>query len=342
MSIVATRSVAELRRRRRPKWLRYVFAPLFWLVLRPLAKLFPHWWARTITRAMNRMLGKFGDYRPRAHDVLVCSYFKSGTNWTMQIATQIAYRGHAEFEHIHDIVPWPEMPARSSYAVSPNDDNARRAAPTGLRVMKTHLPLGVVPDVPEARYIAVVRDPKDVLVSSYHFMRAVGLGRLMPSVNDWVDVFLSADTPTGSWAEHLASYWRVRNRSNVLFLTYEEMRVDLPAAVDRIASFLGVDLTSEERAAVIAQSQFAHMKQIGHKFDPPGAPWASAKGAMMRRGERGTSGELLTQDQQRRVDAYWGDALRRLGCDFPYDGAYALEPARAAAPLEQAANTTAG
>ena len=327
MSVAATHATAEFRRRPTPKWVRYVFVPLAWLVLRPLARLFPRWWARTVARGMNRMLGKFGDYRPQAHDVLICSYFKSGTNWTMQIAAQIAHRGRAEFDHIHDIVPWPDMPPRSSYAVPVTDDSARRNAPTGLRVIKTHLPLGKVPYVPAARYICVVRDPKDVLVSSYHFMRSVGLGSLMPPVADWLGVFLSPDTPIGPWAEHVASYWRVRDRANVLFLTYEEMRADLAAAVDRIAEFMGVDLSDDERAAVVAQSEFAHMKQIGHKFDPPGAPWASPKGAMMRRGERGTSGELLTRDQQTRVDVYWRDALERLDCDFPYDEIYALQPA---------------
>ena len=285
---------------------------------------------------MNRMLMKFADYRPQSHDVLICSYFKSGTNWTMQIATQIAYRGHAEFEHIHDIVPWPDMPPRANYAVPPADDTARRMSPTGLRVIKTHLRLGAVPDVPEARYIAVVRDPKDVLVSSYHFIRSMGLGSLMPPIANWLDVFLSPDTPVGSWAAHLDSYWRVRERPNVLFLTYEEMRTDLGATVDRIAQFMGVDLTAEERAAVIAQSQFAHMKQIGHKFDAPGAPWSSAKGAMMRRGERGKSGEMLSPVEQRRIDDYWRAELARLGSDFPYDERYGSgqrsgAPARAAA-----------
>lgn len=323
MSGTDTPAPAGFQRRRPSKWAQYVLGPILWLVFRPLSKLFPKWWARTVARGMNRMLTKFADYRPQAHDVLICSYFKSGTNWTMQIATQIAFRGHAEFEHIHDVVPWPDLPARANYAVPPTDDTARRAAPTGLRVIKTHLPLGDVPYVSEARYIAVVRDPKDVVVSSYHFTRSMGLRSLMPPVADWLDVYLSPDTPIGSWAGHLASYWRVKDRPNVLFLTYEEMRADLPGAVDRIAQFMDVELTDAERAAVIAQSQFAHMKQIGHKFDAPGAPWA-VKGAMMRRGERGASSELLDREQQQRIDAYWRAELERLGCDFPYEKTYGL------------------
>jgi hypothetical protein len=85
---------------------------------------------------------------------------------------------------------------------------------------------------------------------------------------------------------------------------------------------MGVALSAEERAAVIERSTFGHMKLIGQKFDAPGAPWASGQGAMMRRGERGASGELLSAEQQRRIDDYWRAELERIGCDFPYDAAF--------------------
>jgi hypothetical protein len=100
------------------------------------------------------------------------------------------------------------------------------------------------------------------------------------------------------------------------------MRGDLPGTVDKIAAFMGVTLTAEERSAVIERSTFEYMKGIGHKFEPPGPPWAEAKGAMMRRGERGASHELLTPEQQRRIDDYWRAELARLRCDFPYDEAF--------------------
>ena len=65
------------------------------------------------------------------------------------------------------------------------------------------------------------------------------------------------------------------------------------------------------------------MKKIGEKFDPQGAPWASAHGSMIRRGEHGASGELLSAADQRRIDDHWRAELRRLGSDFPYDEAFA-------------------
>jgi hypothetical protein len=325
---VTTDTPSFVSRRRQPSALaRLVIRAIVLGIFLPVATLFPRGWARWIGRSMTRFLSLFPtSYVPASHDVLICSYFKSGTNWTMQIAVQTAYRGRAEFEHIHDIVPWPDMSPRAQYAIPLEEDGPRRAAPTGLKVIKTHLALGAVPYSPLARYICVVRDPKDVFVSSYHFARATFLGPLMPSVADWLDAYLSPDTPLGSWAEHVASYWAVRDRPNVLFLTYESMRGDLPGTVDKIATFMGVTLSADERAAVIERSTFDYMKKIGEKFDPPGSPWATARGAMMRRGQRGTSGELLSAADQRRIDDYWRAELKRLSCDFPYDEAFGLSP----------------
>ena len=306
-----------------PRWIGVPLGALVVALYWPVTKLFASRWPRLVGRTITRFFGKFPEgFEPTAHDVLVCSYFKSGTNWTMQIAVQIAHRGRAEFEHVHDLVPWPEMPDRLGYAVPLDVAEPRRSSPTGLRIIKTHLPLDDVPYSPAARYICVARDPKDVFVSSYHFVRAMVLGPLMPTVAHWLDAFLSPDAPVGSWARHLASGWHARRRSNVLFLTYESMHADLGATVDAISAFMGVQLQADERAAVIERSSFAYMKRVGHKFDAPGAPWAERRGSMMRRGESGTSAELLTPEQQLRIDAYWRAELERIGCDFPYDAVF--------------------
>lgn len=262
-------------------------------------------------------------FEPGPQDVLVCSFFKSGTNWTMQTALQIAHRGEAQFGHIHELIPWIEMPEKRRMTVSASDDSVWHGSPTKLRIVKTHASFDDLLYRPEAKYIWVVRDPKDAFVSGYHFLRNVMLGRLMPSPEQWLELFLSADTPGGSWAQHAASGWANRHQANVLFLTYEEMKADLPGAARRMAALMGVDLTDREFARVVEQSSFAHMKAIGHKFDPPAWPWGKGEGAMIRRGERGSASEFLNDAQKRRIDDYWRAKLKRLGSDFPYDEMFA-------------------
>jgi Sulfotransferase domain len=198
-----------------------------------------------------------------------------------------------------------------------------KAAPTGLRVIKTHLCADRVPYTAAARYICVVRDPKDVFVSSYHFIRLSMLGTLMPTPARWLDLFLSDDAPFWPWAQHVDGYWRMRERPNVLFMTYEEMKADLELAVRKIAAVMGVELTAGEFDAVVRQSSFAHMKSIGHKFDPPTiSPFCRAEGTMIRRGERGSASEMLSAEDQARVDDYCRADLKLRGSEFDYDRAF--------------------
>ncbi len=263
----------------------------------------------------------FGDYQPTAKDVLVCAYIKSGTNWMLHLAVQVAYRGQAEFEFLHQLVPWPD--ALPSFGFPPLGAPLWPYSPTtGLRVIKTHLPAAYVPTAQPARAIAVVRDPKDVFVSSYHFFRDTMLGPMMPSVSGWLASFLSPTFLGGSWAEHVSGYWQQRHQENVLFVTYGEMKANLPGVVRRVAALLQVDLTEAEIATVVHKCSFDYMRQINHKFTPPAAmlpPWVAGDANMIRNGKRGTSGAMLTAVQQQRIDDHWRQELRRLNCDFPYD-----------------------
>ena len=260
----------------------------------------------------------FKGYRPTRHDVFVCTYVRSGTNWTMQIAFQIAHRGRGEYEHIHDVVAWPEPPMLR--IVDLRDATPARQAPTGLRVIKTHLESHYVPYSPAARYIVVVRDPKEVFVSSYFFSGVILPGSRMVPVSEWHAMFLRDDFPHGSWAEHLASYWPWRDRGNVLMLTYGEMIQDLEGSVRRIAAFMDVALTDEELALVVEKSSFAHMQDIERKFAPalPFPLNRFARPVMIRKGKSGRSEELLTKEQQAQIDRHMQDELHRHGCDVPY------------------------
>jgi hypothetical protein len=311
-----------MRRKSFSPWVRYPSLVLLYGLLVPAAKLMEMTglWQRLPRR--RNFQGKFGEYQPTAHDVFACVYFKSGTNWLMQILVQVIHRGAAEFEHVHDIVPWPDSPD-PRYAVPLSDELTWKSSPLSLRVIKTHLDLAQVPFSAEARYVCVVRDPKDVCVSAYHFLRNEGMGPMTPSVPNFVEFFLSPNFPFHPWAEFLNDYWCVRDRENVLFLTYEEMKKDLAGTVRKIAASLQVTLSDDEVDAVVRYSSFDHMKKIEQKFETGMmVPWAKPRGAMIRRGELHGSSELLTPALQQRIDDHCRAELQRLGCDFPYDEAF--------------------
>lgn len=262
----------------------------------------------------------FAGYTPTAHDVFICTYSKSGTYWSMQIALQIAYYGEAEYEHIHDLVAWPDvfMPT----AVTLEDNKPQNLSPTGLRVIKTHLESDYVPYDPKAKYVVVVRDPKEAFVSSYFFAHALSpFGKLNFSLDDWMELFLANQLPYDSWAEHAAGYWPWHHRENVLYLTFQEMKQDHKGTVLRFAQLMGVELTEAQLQKVIEKSDFQYMKKIDDKFIPriPMISVNQPDSVMIRSGKSGSSNELLSREQQATIDRFCQDELRRLGSDFPYN-----------------------
>jgi hypothetical protein len=261
----------------------------------------------------------FGDYIPGEQDVVVATHSKSGTNWMMQIAHQLLWHGESEFGHIHEVVPWPDsFGATRGYAIPIEDDSVWRACPEQKRVVKTHLNWGVFPYSEKARYIMVIRDPKDVFVSNYFFVRGV-MGPAMPSVDTWYKMFLSDNSLIDTcWAVNTAGYWGQRHRPNVRVFSFKEMKRDLRGTVSQVADFFGMSATDGVIDKVAEISSFPYMKKIDDKFSPGKIlPWTQM--TMMRKGKQGDSAELLSPERQREMDAHFIAKLKQLGSDFPYE-----------------------
>ncbi|HSH01423.1 MAG TPA: sulfotransferase domain-containing protein [Anaerolineae bacterium] len=263
----------------------------------------------------------FAGYEATKHDVFVSTYAKSGTNWMMQIAQQIAYLGECDFDHIHDMVPWPGPPVPTFIPLE--NDGPQKNAPTKLRVIKSHLEMEYLPYNPEAKYIAVLRDPKDSFVSGYYFGHEImNASDFVYSVEEWLMFYKENRSMFDSWAAHTASFWEWRNRDNVMLITFKELKEDLTDAVRRVAQFLEVDLTEEQLAKVVERSSFRYMKKHADKFAFPVFTFLGIKdegAAIVREGKRGGAGGLLSREQQREIDAFCQAELKRLGSDFPYE-----------------------
>src|SRR5581483_3718563 len=97
---MATAAFVPFRRKSFSPWVRYPSIALLYGLGVPAMRLMEKsgFFLRSAAKGRRRpeRFGHFGDYQPTAHDVFACVYFKSGTNWLMQIATQIVNRGRAE------------------------------------------------------------------------------------------------------------------------------------------------------------------------------------------------------------------------------------------------------
>jgi len=261
-------------------------------------------------------------YAPGPQDVFVMTYPKSGTNWMLQMAHQLIHHGEADFEHIHDVIPWPDIqatPVMRRYAIPLDEATEWERAPERRRVIKTHYNWNLLPYSPEARYIGIIRDPKDVFVSNYFFIRDSLYGAAMPAPATWYRLFLSKNFMLGgSWAVNAAGYWAERHRPNVLVLSFKTMKKDLRGTVTKVASFLGITASDAVIDDVCRLSSFEHMKRIDRKFHMGKTiPWREA-GPMIRKGALGGSSELLSPAQQREMDAHFQEELLALGSDLQY------------------------
>jgi hypothetical protein len=270
-----------------------------------------------------RKKNPFRTYVPGPQDVFVMTYAKSGTNWMMQIAHQLIHHGTSDYDHLHDLVPWPDttvMPFVKKYAIPIEEATHWQQAPEPLRVIKTHFDWDMLPYSEEAKYIGVIRDPKDIFVSNYLFIRDGVYGPAMPAVNTWFELFLSPNFPVGgSWAVNTAGYWAVRNRPNVLIASFKEMKRDLRGTVLKVAEFLKIRVSDAVIDEVCRKSSFEYMKAIDRKFAIGKVIVWREPGAMIRAGKQGGSSEMLSPEQQRQIDQYFKSELKRLGSDFPYD-----------------------
>jgi Sulfotransferase domain len=299
-----------------------IMTPLGW-ILEKLGRaegMFKSFHQRSLRRLKKR--NPFGNYIPGAQDVFVATYAKSGTNWMMQIVTQLVWHGKAEFEHIHNLVPWPDSEAFGPikrFAIPITDDSVWKASPELKRAVKTHLNWDLIPFSEQARYILVIRDPKDVFVSGYHFFKQSVMGRGL-SNETWLRLFQSENFPVGgSWAVNAASCWAERRRPNVLVLSFKSMKRDLEGTVRKVAEFLDIHLSEEAMSEVCSKSSFAYMKRVEGKFEMWDLiPWRK-QSPMIRKGVQGGSSELLSVPQQREMDAYFIAELKRLGSDLPYE-----------------------
>jgi len=278
---------------------------------------------KSIAKRQKKLLknkNPFKGYVPTKHDVFVAVYVKSGTNWTMQIAHQLLNHGNGEYDHIHSVVAWPDtktMGSMKGYAIPLEDETPWRNSPEQKRVIKTHFMAHEIPHSEDARYIHVIRDPKDVFVSSYFFF---GNAFPLPSVDTWYKLFCGGDFMMfGSWAASAAGYWAQRNRPNVLVLSFKAMKRDLEGTVRKVADFLEVRADGEMIRRVCEKSSFDYMKRIDDKFGVwKMVPWKTPT-TMMRKGTQGGSSELLTPARQREMDAFFMAELKRLGSDLPYE-----------------------
>ncbi|KFO14211.1 Amine sulfotransferase, partial [Balearica regulorum gibbericeps] len=257
------------------------------------------------------------DFEIKDSDIFLATYPKSGTVWTQNILSLIIHEGHrngTENMETMDRIPWLEYNIK-------NKDYADLPLP---RVFATHLPYYLVPrDLrnKRGRVIYVTRNPKDVMVSYYHFSKFMSTLEEIPDFNLFMERFLAGKVLASSWLDHVAGWCSHAEDFNILFLTYEEMKKDLRSAVLKICNFLGKKLSEEEVDSVVRQATFENMRKDprANYENLPDDIVAKDKGRFLRKGTVGDWKNIMTVAQNERFDKVLEEKMKILPIKFIWD-----------------------
>ena len=163
------------------------------------------------------------------------------------------------------------------------------------------------------RVVYLVRDPRDVYVSYYHYMR-----KRIPGEMD-IRSFIRMDGLHPShWHEHVAGWV---DQPNVLVIRYEDMIDDTSEQVRRFLRFWDARSFSDDQITdAVERSSFSNMKQIEQR---KGRPFASEQlrklsTPFMRSGRAGAWPTHISAEDHDYLVSQMGDLMSRFGYDTRY------------------------
>lgn len=251
----------------------------------------------------------------RDDDIIIATYAKAGTTWTQQIISQLLFDGEEDME-VAEMSPWMDLRIPPKEVKLPAVE-----AQTHRRFLKTHLPVDALVYAPEAKYIYIARDGRDVVWSFYnHHANAnegwydalnntpgrVGppIGKPVDDVREYFLEWLEKDGfPIWSLWENMRAWWEIRHLPNLMLLHFNDLKADMPGEIRRMAAFLNIDINEEKWPAIIEHCSFQYMKANATKSVPlGGAFWEGGAQTFINKGTNGRWRDILSDEDNRRYE----------------------------------------
>lgn len=226
---------------------------------------------------------RWDGFEVRPDDIIISTAPKCGTTWMQMQCALLLFRTPDLPAPLATLSPWLDMNTRPL-----EDVLAALAAQTHRRFIKTHTPLGGLPEDDRITYLHVARDPRDAAISwDNHFANvnpqrfiearaaAVGLDDLAalgleggpptppddPAERFWIwmegDGASESMTSLEALVHHSRTFWSVRHEPNVHLFHYGDQRAGLAGEMARLADALGVDPPTDE---LVEAARFERMK----------------------------------------------------------------------------------
>lgn len=259
-------------------------------------------------------------FRPDPSDLLIATYPKAGTTWTQEIVDLLLHNGDA------DVCKRAPTPVRSPFL----EICSPPPIPSGLellrkmeppRVIKTHLPFQLVPPAfweNKCKTIYVARNAKDNLVSYFYFD---SMNQTQPEPGPWegyIHKFMRGELSWGSWYDHVKGYWAEKEKRNILYVFYEDMKENPRQEVERIMTYLDLSLSDEIINRIVELTSFKNMKEnpMANYSCVPKPVFDASISPFMRKGEVGDWTNHFTADQSKMFDEDYEKQMK--GANIPF------------------------
>ncbi|XP_003747650.1 sulfotransferase family cytosolic 1B member 1 [Galendromus occidentalis] len=169
-------------------------------------------------------------YKPLDSDIFICTFPKCGTNWAKRIVQLLIDRESRTGEVADYGLSKCFLEMAGAEVISSQPEP---------RIVTSHMYYDIIPKNTKAKYIYILRNPKDCCVSYFHHTQRTKVYNFADgSFSDYLKSFLNGETSFGCYFEHFRQWYSQRDKSNVLFLTYEDMKRDPIKSIQKIISFL--------------------------------------------------------------------------------------------------------
>uniref|UniRef100_A0A8C4REJ9 Sulfotransferase n=1 Tax=Erpetoichthys calabaricus TaxID=27687 RepID=A0A8C4REJ9_ERPCA len=164
------------------------------------------------------------------------------------------------------------------------------------RILGTHLHPDNIPKSfieKKVKILAMLRNPKDVVVSYFHFQNNNPVIGLYYTWNEFFSRFIEGNAFYGSYFDYISAWNKKVNDENVLVVIYEELK---KVKIKKIAKFLNFTLTDEQIQSICSMSTFKSMKE--NSMNTHG----EMGNILFRKGDIGDWKNCLTEEQSKAVD----------------------------------------
>ncbi|XP_044277006.1 sulfotransferase 6B1-like isoform X2 [Varanus komodoensis] len=256
-------------------------------------------------------------FEARSDDIILAGYCKSGTNWVGQIVTDLVVTSAKKHEphKLNEELLLAEIPY---IEIGDPEKYQRMKTYPSRRVIFTHLrpdklPVSVFEN--KAKIVLLIRNPKDVTASFFHFCNTFAAYPPYDTFDAYFRAQMEGQMPWGSYIDYLCVWNKYIDKENVIPITYEEMKENTALGAEKISKFCGLDLSEEDFRAVAERSTFKAMKENSKLTH------GEFGDVLFRKGGVSDWKTLFSQANNQEMDTAFEQRLAgtKVGCKIKYD-----------------------